>query len=49
MQNSLNPCPLFMQVYHNYTMRRTGGVDRSTQIIFNFLTVNPAEIDMTCR
>lgn len=43
MQNSLNPCPLEMQVYHNYTMKRTGGVDCSTHIIFNFLTVNPAE------
>jgi len=43
MQNGLNPCPLSMPVYHNYTEIRTGRVDHSTHIIFNFFMVNSAE------
>ena len=39
MQNSLSPRPLIMSVYHNYTIRRTGGLDNSPPVPLNVLTV----------
>jgi hypothetical protein len=39
MQNSISPCPLKMQVYHNYTICKTGGLVNTPSIPINFLTV----------
>lgn len=39
MQNSISPCPLKRQVYHNYTISKTGGIANTLPIPKYFLTV----------